>query len=314
MQNDDTAGGKPGRASPRQAGDAPVKGWQRTRLRWIELRLWFLGEVRRSDVIKNFRVNEITASRDLAEYRESCPGNISPSPDGKSYVRGNGFAPTFTFTARDVLETLTTGAVFDANAPAGPAVTALLPPQLHEPDLNVVSAVTEGIHRARVIKIDYCSPMSGNSTRHIVPYVVVNDGVRWHVRGYDRKRDAFRDFVLTRIERAQLTEETPQPSETSEHDLQWMRVVELHLVPKPGLKNPRAICLEYGMTEGVLKLRVRAALAGYVLRRMNVDCSSEGDLSGPEYHLWLRNSPSLVDVANLGIAPGYVTPEPTAPT
>jgi hypothetical protein len=44
---------------------------------------------------------------------------------------------------------------------------------------------------------------------------------------------------------------------------------------------------------------------------MNVDCSPDASLAGAEYHLWLRNHPSLVDVDNLGIAPGYVAPNNT---
>jgi len=275
------------------------------------MRLRFLGDVRRSDVIKQFRVNEITASRDLSEYRESYPLNVSAASDGKSYRRSSTFAPRFDFTAREVLEALTTGHLLDTSGTAGPALESLLPPALPEPDLDVIAALTEGIHRGLAVEIDYCSASSGDSQRVILPFVLANDGLRWHVRAYDRKREKFLDFVLSRVTAARLTDEAAHPDEAPSNDLQWMRLVELHLVPKPDLSHARAIEVEYKMKGGVLKLRVRAALAGYVLRRMNVDCSPDGSLVGAEYHLWLRNYISLIDVTNLGIAPGYVAPEGT---
>lgn len=306
--------------------------WQRIRLRWIDMRLRFLGEVRRSDVIAQFAVNEITASRDLSEYREAFPENTVAAKDGKSYDRAATYKPQFEFTAREVLEALTTGHLLDTSGKAGPALQSMLPPALPEPDLDVLAALTEAIHRKRVVTIKYCSVGSGEKVRDIVPYVMANDGQRWHVRAFDRhpERMRFTDFVLTRITSAQIVapkekateseRNTEQerlyipPEQKAEDDLQWMRIVELHLVPKTGLRHPKTIETEYRMQDGVLKLRVRAALAGYVLRRMNIDCSPDESLSGGEYHLWLRNRNSLVDVDNLGIAPGYFVHESKATT
>lgn len=59
------------------------------------------------------------------------------------------------------------------------------------------------------------------------------------------------------------------------------------------------------MTDGVLKIRARAAMAGYLLRRWNVDCTEDHSLKGGEYHLWLRNRQALYGVTNLVLAPGY---------
>lgn len=70
--------------------------WQRQRLRWIEMRLRFLGEVRRSDVTKQFQVIEITASRDLSEYRKADSTNIGAADDGKSYRRPQRSRPALT--------------------------------------------------------------------------------------------------------------------------------------------------------------------------------------------------------------------------
>lgn len=58
-----------------------------------------------------------------------------------------------------------------------------------------------------------------------------------------------------------------------------------------------------------MNVNVRAAVAGYVLRRWNVDCSEDHSLKGPEYHLWLKNWQALYGVENLVIAPGYRSPD-----
>jgi predicted DNA-binding transcriptional regulator YafY len=130
--------------------------------------------------------------------------------------------------------------------------------------------------------------------------------LRWHVRAYDRKREHFTDFVINRIVKAKLLNESAIPAnETKDADIQWNRIVEMHLVPHPRLEYPETIEYEYGMQHGVLKVNVRAAVAGYVLRRWNVDCSENHALTGAEYHLWLKNRQTLYGVENLVIAPGY---------
>ena len=83
-------------------------------------------------------------------------------------------------------------------------------------------------------------------------------------------------------------------------------MMPLQLVPHPNnVQFPTAIEMDYGMSDGVLNLNVRAALAGYLLRRWNVDCTENASLKGGEYQLWLRNQQTLYGAENLEIAPGY---------
>ena len=56
-------------------------------------------------------------------------------------------------------------------------------------------------------------------------------------------------------------------------------------VPHPNLKHKDAVELDYQMTEGVLKIKIRAAVAGYLMRLWNVDCSKDHSQEGNEYHL-----------------------------
>jgi hypothetical protein len=61
--------------------------------------------------------------------------------------------------------------------------------------------------------------------------------------------------------------------------------------------------------DGVLRVRVRAANAGYMLRRWSVDCSTDHHLTGLEYALWLRDPLVLYGASNAQLAPGYKDPK-----
>ena len=63
------------------------------------------------------------------------------------------------------------------------------------------------------------------------------------------------------------------------------------------------------MTAGVLKMQLRAATAGYILRQWSVDCSPDHSLRGPEYRLWLKDHLALYGVKTAVLAPGYRSPE-----
>ena len=59
----------------------------------------------------------------------------------------------------------------------------------------------------------------------------------------------------------------------------------------------------YAHNLGLVELR--AAIAGYVLRQWQVDCSADARLRGPECRLWLAEPQQLAGVDNAVLAPGY---------
>ena len=174
--------------------------------------------------------------------------------------------------------------------------------------MEVLAPICRAIHARRPVAIRYHSMSSGESERVIVPFALVDTGLRWHVRAFDRKSGEFRDFVVTRIEEPSLLDEEPKPHERPENDIQWTRIVELELVPHPRLARPEIIRMDYGMKEGSLKLRVRAAVAGYMLLRWSVDCSPDHSLTEEQYRLWLADPLALYGVENAKLAPGYRPP------
>ena len=282
---------------------------QRDRLAFIELRLRFLGEIRRQDLVTRFGIQAAAATRDIGQYKDIAHRNLDYDPKGKVYVRSDWFRPVFEFSAERVLTWLSHGFGDGEPLRLRSLVPCESPGLLSKPDLEMLSVLTRAIHKKCAVEISYRALSSGLTTREIVPFALADDGLRWHVRAYDRRSGEFRDFVLTRIADARLVTIRPEEREMSDQDIQWNRIVELELVPHPAnVQHPDTVEADYGMNGGVLRIRVRAALAGYLLRRWNVDCTENHSLKGAEFHLWLRNYLSLVDVANLSLAPGYMAP------
>jgi predicted DNA-binding transcriptional regulator YafY len=175
--------------------------------------------------------------------------------------------------------------------------------------MDVLAPICRAIHAKCSVAIHYHSVSSGESDRVILPFALVDSGLRWHVRAFDRKTAEFRDFVITRIEAPQMLDESPKVGERPGDDTQWTRIVEVELVPHPDQPRPEITVRDYDLTDGALMLKLRAATAGYMLRRWSVDCSPDHRLRGPEYRLWLKDHLALYGVKNAVLAPGYVAPE-----
>lgn len=289
----------------------PLAGFaqpQRDRLAFIELRVRFAGEIRRQDLVDRFAIQSAAATRDLALYRELAPGNIDYDPKAKTYVFGADFHALFNYPAERVMSWLTQA--FGDGEPRRLKTWVLseIPSRLTNPDLNVLASVTRAIYQGCPLAIEYHSISSGRSKREVVPFALIDTGVHWHVRAFDRKTREFRDFVITRIKRPRLLKgESPASHELSNQDIQWTRIVELQIVPHPDQPYPDITEMDYGMSGGALRLRLRGATAGYVLRRWSVDCSPDHRLRDPEYRLWLKDPLLLYGVETAVLAPGYRT-------
>jgi len=278
---------------------------QRERLAYIDFRLYFFGEIGRPDLIERFGVAPAGATRDLALYREIVPHNITFDGSNKIYRIGQAFSPLFKHVSQRVLSALAFGFGDGVNGSMQALLPCESPAALCIPKMDVLAAICRAIHAKRPVAIRYHSMSGGESERVIVPFALVDTGLRWHVRAFDRKSREFRDFVVTRIEVPTLLHEEPQDNERQDNDIQWTRIVELDLVPHPSVERPDIIKMDYGMTDGSIRMRVRAAVVGYMLQRWRVDCSPDHCLRGPEYRLWLKDHLAIYGVKNALLAPGY---------
>ena len=279
---------------------------QKQRLAYIDFKLLFVGFVTRAEIVSHFEKGLTAASRDLNYYKELCPNNMTYNTKQKKYFQSDKFTPLFTHDARRTLVKLANNISDGFDAIKDTSFPVEAPSQLNIPDIFIVARLVQSIINQKPVSIIYTSLSSGSAAREIVPHQIVDNGLRWHIRAYDRKSNSFRDFVLTRISKVTIKEHLVESHEDKLEDHQWMRMMPLQLVAHPkNIKFPTAIELDYGMENKVLELNVRAALAGYLLRRWNVDCTKEASLIGGEYQLWLRNRETLYGAENLAIAPGY---------
>ncbi|AWB68262.1 WYL domain-containing protein [Saccharobesus litoralis] len=278
---------------------------QKQRLAFIDFCLLFRGYVSRHDITQRFEMGLANATRDLALYRQFRPDNCEYTP-AKIYEQTKQFTPLFSHDPRKTLIKLANDISDGYDAINDVEFPVQSPSLLNVPDIFVVARLVQAILNGKAVNVIYTSLSSGSTTRELVPHAIVDNGLRWHVRAFDRKSQSFRDFVLTRISKVTLIDSEPQREEDKLEDHQWMRMMTMHLVAHPkNVQHPTAIEMDYGMTDGVLELNVRAALAGYLLRRWNVDCTESASLRGAEYQLWLRNQQTLYGAENLAIAPGY---------
>lgn len=278
---------------------------QKQRLAYIDFCLLFKGAIYRQDLINRFEVGLSAGSRDFNTYKELAPDNLIYSSQEKRYFQTDQFKPLFEHDATRTLVKLANDISDGFDAVGDIHFPVESPSSLNIPDIFIVAKLVQAILNNKAVSVIYTSLSSGSGTRELVPHSIVDNGLRWHVRAFDRKSKSFRDFVLTRISKVTI-KAAPEVYERAENDTQWQLLVPLQLVPHPiNIAHPTAIELDYGMKNRMLAINVRAAMAGYLLRRWNVDCTINGSLEGKEYHLWLQNSLQLSDINTLAIAPGF---------
>lgn len=281
---------------------------QRERLNYLEFRLFFTGQVARGDLVRRFGISEAAATRDLARYREVASANLEFEPASKTYRIARTFAPHYLkeIEATRLLRALVHGTGNDFGSLPEALISCELPARLPAPASEILAAVSRAIYQKRVLRIEYLSVSGNRGTREIVPFSLAGTGVKWMVRAFCRRKGIFCDFVLNRFRNAEVLQDSkPSPEESKEHDDEWNRMLKLELIPHPAA-TPEMKALteqEFQMVDGVYFLRVRAALAGYVLLLWRVDCSRDNSLTS--LPLALRNKLTLHDVDNAKLAPGY---------
>ena len=265
---------------------------QDRRLEFIDWRLMWDRRLNRADLTTFFGISIPAASLDIARYLELAPGNAVYDKSSRVYVAGPDFKPLYPGTSPERflgdLLTRAGGEQADALSFTGwapPIGVMPRPGRVVRPE--VLLPLLRAIRERRALAIAYQSMSSPEpGRRDIAPHALAHDGLRWHLRAYCYRREAFRDFLLGRI--LDVVDSDKEGSDGSE-DEGWQRLVPLELAPHPSLSagQRRAIELDYGMTDGSVWLESRQALLFYVLRTLRL--LSEEDERPEEQQLTLRN-------------------------
>lgn len=263
------------------------------RLAFIEERLFWIGEVNRTDLVRRFGVSMGQASIDIARYLSHSPKGISYDKRAKRYIADASFRPVL--GAPDAARFLGELRLVDAGLLAAKdTLVGSVPPFDTTPaperkiDAYVLRAVLSAIRKGLALAVTYQSMSRPELVQRVIePHALAYDGFRWHARAFDQESSEFRDFVIGRMGRPRLRGPArAQPRD----DREWNEFVELEIAPHPKLTpaQAKAIALDYGIVKGTAKLRVRCALLFYALRRLGLDVGP--DARPPqEQHIVLVN-------------------------
>jgi hypothetical protein len=278
---------------------------QRERLAFIDFCLQFFGHISRNDLVTRFQTGLAACTRDFAAYRDLAAKNLLLDHSTKQYYRTSEFRPLFKYEPDIILHSLSRGFGNGISNYTQPSEQCFDAVQLIHPDSSIIAALMRAIHNQQLCEVDYVSISSGESKRQLVPHALINNGHRWHVRAYDCKNESFRDFVCTRFTSITTLESEPDAHQLSGADSQFHQMINLVLIPHPSIKNPMAIEMDFAMANGRKIMPTRAALAAYILRQWQVDCSEGHRITGQGCQLALENTDVLQRIENPSLAPGY---------
>jgi predicted DNA-binding transcriptional regulator YafY len=253
------------------------------RYRYIETIALWEGRLTTGHLTRCFGIGRQQASRDINTYaREIAPGNIEYDKYLKGYRPVAQFRPRVTRgTADEYLHLMTRHeqlmGVFES-LPLTTANVEQLSPPTRDISAAVLRPLIQAARQGRRLEVDYVSLQHPDREgRIIVPHTLVFTGFRWHVRAWCEKNRAYRDFVLSRFRgEAELLDESPR---NAEDDSAWQKRIDVVITADPRLTAAQreVIEVDYGMTDGELRLQTRAILASYLLKLLQLDPGTRND-------------------------------------
>lgn len=278
-----------------------IKWAAQRRLNFIDFRLQWDGRINRRDLIDAFDISTPQASNDLRLYSDLAPGNMTYDRREKSYFATLEFEPRFgiesadTYLAQLLSVSLGMRKLEDSFLSWRPPHDFVkVPGRRVSPD--ILKSILRATRERTMIECRYQSmgrPQA--SVRCISPVALASNGFRWHVRAYCHKREAFRDFVFSRITDMRVAgESTIDPAD----DEEWFRYVTVRIGAHPELsENQRStIEFEYEMEDGEKHHEVRVALLFYFLKNLGLE-DREFDRPAKSQQIVLLNRDELIEKA-----------------
>lgn len=251
---------------------------QARRFEFLEWKMFWEDRVIRSDLESTFGISTPQASVDLRHYRERAPGNMEQTARG--YRPSEAFRPKFYVPSADRL-LLQLRALLSKVIRREDVWFRDLPPVDIAPDIardvppDCLRPILRAIRERYAIEVRYQS-LTSSRRRAIAPHALAYDGHRWHARAWCCEREEFRDFLLSRMDEFGTT----RPGDYDpEDDVEWETKLTLRLRPRRELDiaQQSAVAKDYGMKDGHKDVEVRASLAFYFIRRMNLDLKPSDD-------------------------------------
>jgi hypothetical protein len=232
--------------------------------------------VQRQDLAGLFGISMAQASSDLQRYLEMNPGAFVYNLRKKRYEATAEMKCLLTRPRLDEAVTRflggdarSTWTGWDEESEGGGCVAILKMP-VREAGAVVERRIFLAVINGLRVRVRYASVNSGREEwRWLRPHALGHNGARWHVRAWCEKNADFRDFTLSRIAEVEWSRES---AELPEPDKDWEQWVTLRVSPNQALNEEqrKAVERDYAMRNGVLKLKVRKAMEGYLRDRLGL--------------------------------------------
>lgn len=280
-----------------------VESPQTKRLRLIDFYLYFFGKVNRADLIKHGDIATATASRSFNTYKVRFPQNMLFNESIRAYIKPQSFNPAFEHDPAAALRLIAWGEEINS-IPVTTYGTSSFSMVLDTLSTDIVSQVTRAILNKHSIQVMYSS---GTSTkiRTLSPHSLFKGLGAWHIRAWDSESIEFRCFRISRIIKAELSD-NPDSKTIADDDL-WHRNVVLSVAPHSKHKNRSDLAIDLGM-EGqyVRNISTNETLAGYVLNDLHVDCTPDASLPPHAFNLQLMNRHEVENINSIQVlVPGF---------
>lgn len=257
------------------------------RFRVIETILLWEGEISNERVREILGIQVVQASRVLSEYVSYSPEQVSKDTTRSPYKAALNISPKYSSGTVD--EYIALSRHFDG----AEALIVDVRYDLTTPTPDILSTVSQAIRNHFGLSIHYLSMTNpAGSQRLIYPHSIVRAGRRWHIRAWCTDKLAFRDFVIGRIQKAKIYNESTVHG--ADKDKEWNSKVPLILGAHPKLSDGQIKVIRNEFFNGAVsrKLLVRSCLMQYVIQDMRVAVNIEVE-APPEYQLAALNAEDI---------------------
>ena len=254
-----------------------TKHLQRQRFQAIEIIAYWEGAINSTHLAAIFESTSQHASREIQEYNKRHPNNLRYCKVKRAYEPSEWFRLFYVDNEWQSYQTF-----IQQNVQAykhefwGEEAIDWTPNTLIQCNNLITQKITRAIKLNLVISITYQSFTAPKGLcRLIHPHALVNNGLRWHVRAYDEKRDGYRDFNLNRIIKVELLGSS---NKLHLEDSSWHTKVEMALRPHRdfSLEQQKLILKDYGHTKP-FTLSIRGAMIQYVINHFNIGIFEDKD-------------------------------------
>lgn len=259
---------------------------QAERLAYIDLKIRYLGEIARADIMSEFKIASAAASKDLNLYRELKPHNSEIDTKSKrTILKEKSYTPLVRISAHTALNLIQHGFCRTELMTKRPMLSVETIDPAYQPNRlkeDQVSTVTKAINKNCGIKCTYGSKSGDHRIRVLFPTALFMDRKNWYFRAYDRNEEkpnesGFKNFKLSRIFNVSLAGELlPNINEKMISDIEWNTDLTFIVKFKDGLsqKDIDEISREFCINDKVHSITCKAALALYVKENWKIDLTS----------------------------------------